>query len=71
MLKARDIQRWYQCPCVFDVQGVFRINAVLREKLVDRGAQKLAVDEDVKRDTVRIAVQEVIDECRKLVSTQS
>lgn len=71
MLKACDVQRWDQSSCVLDFQGVFRIDAVFCEELIDRGAQELAVDEDVERDAVRVTMQQVVYECRKLVSAQS
>ena len=71
MLEACDVQRRDQRPCVLDFQSVFRVDAILGEELVNRGAQELAVDEYVERDAVCVAVKEVVYERGKLVSAQS
>lgn len=57
MLKACDVQWWDQSPRVFNVQRRFGIDTILREKLVDCGPEKFAIDQDVERyATVVIAM---------------
>lgn len=70
MLEASDIQRGNKRPCVFDIQCVFRVDSVLGEEFLDRRAQELSIDEDVEGNA-RLAVQQVVDEGRELVSAQS
>lgn len=69
MLKAGNVQRWYQRSSVFHVESRFGIDTILCKELVDSCAQKFAIDEYVERNAVLIStVEELVYKSRELMA---
>lgn len=71
MFEASDIQRRDQSPSVLHIQLRFRIYALFRQEIADGRPQKFAIDQDIERYAVFIAMKEVVDKGREIVSGQS
>jgi hypothetical protein len=52
---------------VFDVESAFSTDSVLREEVVQRCSEELAVDEEFQGDWL-VGVQEAVDQCGELVA---
>lgn len=53
VLVRSNKKRWDEGFDIFDTQDSFCADAVLREEVIERGAEELAVDEELEGDGLR------------------
>lgn len=70
MLETRYVEWWYQGSGVFHIECCFSVYAILCEELVHCSPEKFAIDQDIERNAVLVAVQQVVHEGREFMAGQ-